>query len=129
MIPKLLIVDDEHAIRFAMADYFAAQGFAVDAASNRPAARDRLAETTYDMVIVDLRLSGSACTDGLEIIREIRSSGVATQVVLLTGSTSTDIVAAAMAHGAAAVLFKSSGLPHVREIVNNLLGRHVTSRS
>jgi len=120
---RLLIVDDEHAIRFAMADYFTAQGFEVDAASDRPAARARLAVGSYDVVIVDLRLSGTRCTEGLDVIADIRDSGAPTRVVLLTGSASAEIVATAVARGAAAVLFKSSGLPHVRDVVTGLLGK------
>lgn len=121
MRPRLLLVDDERAIRFAVCDYFGARGYDVDAVADRATALARLAEHPYDLVIVDLRLTGTTCTDGLRLIRDIRGRAGGPPVVLLTGSASPDVLTAAESSGAAAVLFKTGGLAGVSEVVCSLL--------
>ena len=53
---RLLIVDDEDAILFAMTEYFSARLFAVDCARDREEAEALLAVRAYAVIITDLRL-------------------------------------------------------------------------
>jgi DNA-binding response OmpR family regulator len=123
MSARLLVVDDEEAVRFAVADYFTLHGYRVDAAADRDAAQRLLSTADYDLAIVDLRLSGTQSLDGLSLVRHIRTHASRTPVVLLTGSASSELIAAAEDCGVSAVLFKSSSLPRVRAVVASLLGR------
>jgi DNA-binding NtrC family response regulator len=64
--PKhLLIVDDESALREAMAERLADHGFAVEQAASGEQALERLAEFAFDIVVTDLRLPG---VDGRKVI-------------------------------------------------------------
>jgi DNA-binding NtrC family response regulator len=54
----LLIVDDEHALREAIAERLADHGFVVEQAESGEAALQRLAEFAFDILITDLRLPG-----------------------------------------------------------------------
>lgn len=117
---RILIIDDEPTILFAVSDYFTMQGYAVDAAPDRQTAEAILAVNAYDLVIVDLRLSGSRSSDGLEIIRSVRAR-LETPVVLLTSCTSPELRDAAEAAGATAVLCKSMGLKSVSRMVSALI--------
>jgi DNA-binding NtrC family response regulator len=54
----LLIVDDEGALRSAVAERLAGEGFAVEQAGSGEDAVARLAEFAFDIVITDLRLPG-----------------------------------------------------------------------
>lgn len=123
MSSRLLVVDDEESIRFAIVDYFSQYGYRVDAAPSREAAQHLLKAADYDVAIVDLRLTGKQSLDGLSLIRHIRTHAANTPVVLLTGSASSETIAAAEDCGVAAVLFKSSSLPRVRDVVTALLAR------
>ena len=54
----LLLVDDEAALREAIAERLADHGFVVEQASNGEDALARLADFAYDIIVTDLRLPG-----------------------------------------------------------------------
>jgi DNA-binding NtrC family response regulator len=54
----LLLVEDEQALREAIAERLADHGFTVDQADSGEQALERLAEFAYDMVVTDMRLPG-----------------------------------------------------------------------
>src|SRR5215213_1849685 len=61
----LLIVDDENALREAIAERLADHGFVVEQAASGEQALERLAEFAFDILITDLRLPG---IDGRKVI-------------------------------------------------------------
>ena len=61
----LLIVDDENALREAIAERLADHGFIVEQAGSGEQALERLAEFAFDILITDLRLPG---IDGRKVI-------------------------------------------------------------
>ena len=61
----LLIVDDETALREAIAERLADQGFVVEQADSGEDALERLAEFAFDILITDLRLPG---IDGRQVL-------------------------------------------------------------
>ena len=61
----LLIVDDEKALREAIAERLADHGFVVEQADNGELALERLAGFAYDIIITDLRLPG---VDGRQVL-------------------------------------------------------------
>ena len=61
----LLIVDDEKALREAIAERLTDQGFAVEQADSGEQAVERLAEFAFDVIITDLRLPG---IDGRKVL-------------------------------------------------------------
>ncbi len=76
---KLLIVEDEAAIRESLVDYFAGRSVRVDAVASSEAAAEVLAD--HDAVLLDLALPGR---DGIEWLRELRASGNRTPVLIMT---------------------------------------------
>jgi two-component system OmpR family response regulator len=65
---KLLVVDDEAALREPLADYLTRQGFVVRQASNAAEARSRLRDETPDLVLLDIMMPGE---DGLSLCRHL----------------------------------------------------------
>ena len=55
----LLIVDDEGALREAIAERLGDHGFVVEQAASGEQALERLADFAFDILITDLRLPGS----------------------------------------------------------------------
>src|SRR5918996_3161718 len=66
----LLLVDDEAALREAIAERLADHGFVVEQASSGEEALDRLAEFAFDILITDLRLPGIGGRDVLDAARQ-----------------------------------------------------------
>jgi len=120
---RLLIIDDEPAIRFALSDYFRECGWVVDAAAEKEEAEALLACTEYAVVIADLRLTGIYGMEGLDIIEWSRHLWPATRVVLLTGYGTPEIEAEARRRGADALLHKPLPLPELERVVAGLTGK------
>src|SRR5258708_12466157 len=83
---RILVVDDEATILFAMKEFFSDGGFAVDCASEREEAEALIANVQYAAVIADLRLLGSESGDGLDVVLAARERSAATPIVLLSAS-------------------------------------------
>ena len=66
---RLLIVEDELDLATALATGLRREGYAVDTASTAADARERLLETPYDVVCLDLGLPDG---DGRDVCRELR---------------------------------------------------------
>jgi DNA-binding NtrC family response regulator len=118
---RLLIVEDEVLITFAMRRYFLAQGFEVDCASELDDAETLVASRPYDVVIADLRLSGAGGTEGLDLLAFVREKSPAARTILLTSYGSPEVAAAAHSRGAAAVILKPKPLPDLAQVVMSLL--------
>jgi DNA-binding response OmpR family regulator len=80
----MLVVDDERVITFALKSYFAKHGFDVVTASESEAAMALLPANEYDIVIADLRLTGSTEEEGLDVVRAARTRSATTAIILLT---------------------------------------------
>jgi DNA-binding response OmpR family regulator len=120
---RLLVVDDEAAIRFALVEYFRGSGWAVDSAAEKEEAEALLACTAYAVVIADLRLTGIHGVEGLDIVEWSRHLRPDTRVVLLTGNATPEIEAEARRRGADEFLQKPLPLPTLEAIVGGLLAR------
>ena len=119
---RLLIVDDEEAILFAMGDFLVRCGYQVDSASSREQAERLLAGGhTYALAILDLRLSAAEPRGGLELLRRIRQSTPQTQTILLTAYGSPEVEAELAALGASRMLSKPQPLASLAAEVAALL--------
>src|SRR3712207_4148357 len=78
---RILIVDDEPAIRFALADLLATDGHEVAEAEHAPAALALAADRAFDLVLTDFRMPR---VDGLELLEHLRRDHPELLVVLMT---------------------------------------------
>jgi len=69
---RILLVDDDAALRELVADYLGASGFQVEGVGDGAAFRARMAERGADLVVLDLMLPGE---DGLSLLKWLRSAG------------------------------------------------------
>jgi excisionase family DNA binding protein len=82
--PRILVVDDETAVRELMVKSLSERNWDVDSAADGPSALECLRDTDYDLLITDLRMPGM---DGLSVIREARRRSVAIPVIVVTGNS------------------------------------------
>jgi two-component system, OmpR family, response regulator MprA len=78
---KVLVVDDEPAVRDAVERVLRVEGFAVETAIDGRDAIRRVAETRPDAMLLDILMPG---LDGLEVCRRMRDTGDKTPVLMLT---------------------------------------------
>jgi signal transduction histidine kinase/CheY-like chemotaxis protein len=106
----LLVVDDDAVDRMLVRRMLRAAGIdaRLDEAADSAAALALLEQTHYDCVLLDYQLPGD---DGLAVIRAMRSHGLTTPVVSLTGHGDEQLVVALMKAGATDYLTKGSLSP------------------
>jgi DNA-binding NtrC family response regulator len=97
----LLLVDDEPTILMAFKKLLQNSEISVDTAEKIEYAKELLDERAYDAVIADLRLSGFAGEEGLEIIRYVKERHPETQIILITAYGNQDVMKNAYNLGAA----------------------------
>ena len=78
---KVLVVDDEPAIRRFLRTSLTAQGYQVTEAENGTTALDSLRRNTIDILVLDLGLPD---IDGFDIIERLRGQGFAVPIVVLS---------------------------------------------
>jgi DNA-binding response OmpR family regulator len=117
---RLLIVDDEEPILFALKDYFSARSYEVDCATARDEAEALIARHAYSAVIADLRLAGDG-HEGLELVGFTAGRSPATHVIVLTAYGSPEVESAARGHGAEAFLHKPIPLAELERVVAGLV--------
>src|SRR6516164_11302507 len=94
---KLLIVDDELSVRDSLAKWFGEEGYEVGTAENANEALTRVAQTSYDVALVDIKMRG---TDGIELQRRLHEIYPDMLVIIMTGYASVDTAVAALKNGA-----------------------------
>ena len=82
---KLLIVDDEESVAITMQAILQLDGHNVEMCTRGDVALRRIGETTFDLVLTDLRLDD---LDGLQIVAETHRRSPETIVIVLTGYAS-----------------------------------------
>lgn len=97
MKPRVLIVDDEEAIRFFAVESLTAAGWEVYEADSGRAALQVLAKTPCGIVFLDLRMEGM---DGLETMREIKNLWPDTSIIIMTAYATLDSAIQAVRQGA-----------------------------
>ncbi len=115
---KILIIDDEPAIRFAICDFLEKHGYQVEEADSCAAAETAFVPTPPDAVICDFALPDG---DALTLLPRLRTIDPSVPVIILTGHGSIDLAVRAIKEGAEQFLTKPVELPALLVIVQRLL--------
>ena len=87
MSDRVLLVEDETALARGLVDYLQHSGYEVRHVRRGDAAFAAARESKPDVVVLDIMLPGRS---GLDVLRDLRSAGIAVPVVMLTAKS--DIV-------------------------------------
>ena len=80
--PRLLLVDDDPLIINSLCEFLRLEGYTVDSAPDGTQAIEMLAATRYNLVLTDVNMPR---TNGLELLRAIRSNYPDVVVLVITG--------------------------------------------
>ena len=84
---RLLLVDDEAALREPLAEYLSRQGFVVSQAASAAEARSRLRDEVPDLVLLDIMMPGE---DGLSFCRHLVEARAIPTIFLTARGEATD---------------------------------------
>lgn len=115
---KILIVDDDEAVRESLNDFLEFHGYAVAAVGSAAQALEILGKSDFDLVISDLVMPKM---DGISLIKAIRELGKDVPFLVMTGFASIEYAVESMKAGASDFITKPLKFDHVMLIINRAL--------
>jgi DNA-binding NtrC family response regulator len=117
---RVLIIDDEMAIRESLQILLEDEGYTVDSAQDGDEGLTMLDTDSFDLVLLDFQLPGR---NGLEILREIRDRDPGTAVIMITAYGTPENAVAAIQGGASNFIAKPWANEKLAADVRSAIGR------
>ena len=118
-MPRILVVDDERAIRNTLREILEYEKYMVDEAQNGQEAIEKVQSNDYDLVLCDIKMPG---IDGIEVLDKILEQGE-TPVIMISGHGTIDTAVEAIKKGAFDYISKPLDLNRLLVSVRNALDR------
>lgn len=115
---KILVVDDDEIILFALKDYLELHGFIVDEAETCAEAEIRYRADVYDAVTLDYSLPDGTA---MELLPKLKAIDAGVPIILLTGHARIDLAVQAIQLGAEQFLVKPLDLPALLVVLDRVL--------
>ncbi|HAW59247.1 MAG TPA: response regulator [Bacteroidales bacterium] len=118
-MPRILVVDDERAIRKTLREILEYEKYSVDEAQNGQEAIEKVQSNDYDVVLCDIKMPG---IDGIEVLEKVQEQGE-TPVIMISGHGTIDTAVEAIKKGAFDYISKPLDLNRLLVSVRNALDR------
>ena len=118
---RILVVDDDKAIRDILSDVLTFMGFTVAVASSGNEGLDLFLKDPFDLVVTDLIMPGM---DGWDLAFHVKSRAPSTPVVLITGQQKEEVMESDKGDRVDSVMFKPFRLKEMQKTVYRMLGAH-----
>lgn len=117
---KILVVDDEKAIRNALRDILEHEKHTVDEAEDGSSALDKAKKGKFDLVLCDIKMPKM---DGLEFLQKITAYNDDLPVIMISGHGTIDTAVEALKKGAFDFIEKPPNISRILVSVRNALDR------
>jgi two-component system copper resistance phosphate regulon response regulator CusR len=121
---RLLLIEDESEIQSFLQQPLANAGYEVDAAKDGRTAFQLASQKKYDVLIVDLGLPDQ---DGIDLILQLRRSGMSSPVLILSARRSVDDRVKGLEQGGDDYLTKPFALAELLARLRNLVRRNLAA--
>lgn len=115
---KILLLEDDYLYKMSIKDFLEANRYSVDAYEEGDKALDAIYTSTYDLLLLDIRVPK---IDGYEILKEIRSNGIKTPIIMLTSLTDIENLSLGYELGCSDYLRKPFELKELKYRVEHLI--------
>jgi two-component system response regulator MprA len=119
-VHRILIVDDEPAVRTALSRALEIEGYDIDVVPTGEAALTTLERSSFDLILLDVSMPG---IDGLEVCRRLRDGGDTTPVIVVTARSQVSDSVAGLDAGADDYVVKPFALDELLARLRALLRR------
>lgn len=113
---KILIIDDERAIRRAMREILEFEDFEVEEAENGKDGLDKAISKSYDIIFCDIKMP---LMDGMEVLDELIKAKIETPVIMISGHGNIDTAVQAIKKGAFDFIEKPLDLNRILVTIRN----------
>ncbi|MDY7038950.1 MAG: response regulator, partial [Thermodesulfobacteriota bacterium] len=101
--PRILVVDDEAAMRESLNDWLLEDGYEVGLAAGGEEALIMASENSWEVILLDLKMPGM---DGIETLRRLKEISPEAEILMMTAYATVDTAVQAMKEGAYDYLVK-----------------------
>ena len=122
---RVLLVDDDTALREMCTDLLRDMDFEVDAAPNAEDALEKVAVHRYDVILSDIQMPGMS---GMELLKAVRRVDLDVPVILMTGVPSMESAIQAVEYGAFRYLPKPMTAAQLEDTIRRAARYHALAR-
>jgi len=116
--PRILVVDDEEAMRESLKDWLMEDGYEVDLAPGGEDAVAMAREKNFEVVLLDLKMPGM---DGLETLKRFKDIQPEADIIMMTAYATVDTAVQAMKEGAFDYLVKPFDPDEVEMLIKRIV--------
>jgi two-component system, NtrC family, response regulator HydG len=122
---RILIVDDELAVRDALGRWFTSEGYAAHPSSSAREALETIQKKEFDIALLDIKMPGM---DGMELQGRLKQADPDLTVIMMTGYASVETAVQALKRGAYDYITKPVDPDELSHLVANALEHKRASR-
>ena len=120
MVMRIVVVEDDAALRQALGAFFKSMGVEVLAASEDGLEALHLLGSIHpDLILTDCQMPKM---DGISLVRHLRARGDYTPVIMMSGQTDPTVRRMALDAGVSQYLSKPLSLPLLNRVIGQTLG-------
>ena len=113
---KVLIVDDERAIRNSLGEILGDEGYEVETAEDGAVALQKVEKEKFDVIFCDIKMPGM---DGVEVLGKLMEMGIDSAVVMISGHADIDTAVDCIKKGAFDFIGKPLDLNRILITIKN----------
>lgn len=117
---KILVVDDERAIRNSLKEILSDEGYNVDVAEDGATAIDMAEKERYDVIFCDIKMPNM---EGTEVLEKLRTDGVDSAIIMISGHGDIDTAVECIKKGAFDFIQKPLDLNRILITIKNATER------
>lgn len=123
---KILIIDDERAIRNTLKEVLEFENYAVDVAENGKVGLEAATKNKYDLIYSDVKMPEM---DGIEFLDAAEASGVTCPIIMISGHGDIETAVSAIKKGAWDFVEKPLDLNHLLQMTKNAVeNKHLSEQ-
>jgi DNA-binding NtrC family response regulator len=94
---KVLVIDDERAIRYSLKEILEMESYEVETAENGEEGLEKARKDKFDAIFCDIKMPGM---DGIEVLETLLRDGVESPMIMISGHADIDIAVSCIKKGA-----------------------------
>jgi two-component system, NtrC family, nitrogen regulation response regulator NtrX len=117
---KILIIDDERAIRSVLKDILSNEGFTTEEAADGEDGLKKINNGSFDLILCDIKMPK---VDGMELLQKLKETGNDTPIIMISGHGNIETAVDAVKKGAFDYISKPPDLNRLLITIRNALDR------
>ena len=114
---NILILDDEEIVVTRLKAALVKEGYVVETFTDSRIAKERIEENRFDIVVTDLKMAN---IDGMQLFQFIKEKFPATEVILISGFATLNVVKEALQAGVRDVIAKPFRISQIKDLINKI---------